>query len=58
VRRVVLSSTIGTMYMDPRRDPDSPLNESSWSDLEYCKKTKVSAPVKMFFFFIPNLVWK
>lgn len=41
VRRVVLSSTIGTMYMDPRRDPDKPLDDSCWSDLEYCKRTKV-----------------
>jgi cinnamoyl-CoA reductase len=41
VRRVVLSSTIGTMYMNPNRDPDAPLDDSCWSDLEYCKKTKV-----------------
>jgi cinnamoyl-CoA reductase len=40
VRRVVLSSTIGAMYMNPHRDPDAPLGESSWSDLEYCKSTK------------------
>ncbi|XP_066321327.1 cinnamoyl-CoA reductase 1-like isoform X1 [Miscanthus floridulus] len=40
MRRVVLSSTIGTMYMDPRRDPDAPLGDSSWSDLEYCKSTE------------------
>ncbi|KAG8070011.1 hypothetical protein GUJ93_ZPchr0006g43663 [Zizania palustris] len=40
VRRVVLSSTIGTMYMDPHRDPDAPLDESCWSDLEYCKNTE------------------
>nr|ACG45043.1 dihydroflavonol-4-reductase [Zea mays] len=40
VRRLVLSSTIGTMYMDPRRDPDAPLGDSSWSDLEYCKSTE------------------
>lgn len=42
VRRLVLSSTIGTMYMDPRRDPDAPLGDSSWSDLEYCKSTEVN----------------
>lgn len=40
VRRLVLSSTIGTMYMDPRRDPEAPLGDSSWSDLEYCKSTQ------------------
>ena len=27
VPRLVLSSTIGTMYMDPRRDPDAPLGD-------------------------------
>jgi hypothetical protein len=48
VRRVVLSSTIGTMYMDPRRDPDSPLDDSFWSDLDYCKNTKVCTPTLHF----------
>ena len=42
MRRVVLSSTIGTMYMNPHRDPDAPLDEWSWSDLEHCKKTVVN----------------
>jgi cinnamoyl-CoA reductase len=42
VRRLVISSTIGTMYMNPHRDPDAPLDESSWSDLEHCKNTKVN----------------
>ena len=42
VRRLVLSSTISAMYMDPRRDPEAPLDESSWSDLDYCKNTEVS----------------
>ncbi|XP_047081033.1 cinnamoyl-CoA reductase 1-like [Lolium rigidum] len=40
VRRVVLSSSIGTMYMNPHRDTDAPLDDSSWSDLEFCKRTK------------------
>ncbi|RLM65633.1 hypothetical protein C2845_PM16G13180 [Panicum miliaceum] len=40
VRRLVLSSTISAMYMDPRRDPEAPLDESSWSDLDYCKNTE------------------
>ncbi|KAF8715103.1 hypothetical protein HU200_027657 [Digitaria exilis] len=40
VRRLVLSSTISAMYMDPRRDPDAPLDDASWSDLDYCKNTK------------------
>jgi cinnamoyl-CoA reductase len=29
------------MYMNPHRDTDAPLDDSSWSDLEYCKRTKV-----------------
>jgi len=30
------------MYMNPHRDPDDPLDEWSWSDLEYCKRTAVN----------------
>lgn len=41
VRRVVFTSSIGTVYMDPNRDPDAIVDESYWSDLEYCKSTKV-----------------
>jgi cinnamoyl-CoA reductase len=52
MRRVVLSSTIGAMYMNPHRDPDAPLGESSWSDLEYCKGTKVT---RFDFFFHPQI---
>ena len=41
VRRVVFTSSIGTVYMDPNRSPDVVVDESCWSDLEYCKNTKV-----------------
>ena len=41
VRRVVLTSSIGAVAMDPNRSPDAVVDESCWSDLDFCKKTKV-----------------
>lgn len=41
VKRVVFTSSIGTVYMDANTNREVVLNESSWSDLEYCKNTKV-----------------
>ncbi|KAK8495070.1 hypothetical protein V6N12_057767 [Hibiscus sabdariffa] len=43
VRRVVFTSSIGAVYMDPNRSPDVVVNESCWSDLEFCKNTKAVA---------------
>ncbi|CAH9145569.1 unnamed protein product [Cuscuta epithymum] len=40
VGRVVFTSSIGAVYMDPNRDPDTVVDESCWSDLEFCKNTK------------------
>ncbi|KGN45220.1 cinnamoyl-CoA reductase 1 [Cucumis sativus] len=40
VRRVVFTSSIGAVYMDPNRGPDDIVDESCWSDLEFCKNTK------------------
>ncbi|XP_054779886.1 cinnamoyl-CoA reductase 1-like [Prosopis cineraria] len=40
VRRVVFTSSIGAVYMDPNRSIDMVIDESCWSDLEYCKNTK------------------
>ncbi|GJN09804.1 hypothetical protein PR202_ga27844 [Eleusine coracana subsp. coracana] len=40
VRRVVFTSSIGAVYMDPRHGPGEEVDETCWSDLEYCKKTK------------------
>ncbi|KAK4413994.1 Cinnamoyl-CoA reductase 1 [Sesamum alatum] len=40
VRRVVLTSSIGAVYMDPNRDPDTVVDETCWSDLDFCKNTK------------------
>ncbi|XP_057732123.1 cinnamoyl-CoA reductase 2-like [Arachis stenosperma] len=40
VRRVIFTSSIGTVYMDPKTSRDQIVDESSWSDLEYCKNTK------------------
>lgn len=44
VRRVVFTSSIGAVYMDPNRGPDEIVDESCWSDLEFCKNTKVGFP--------------
>lgn len=42
VRRVVFTSSIGAVTMDPNRSPDTVVDESCWSDLEFCKNTKVN----------------
>lgn len=41
VKRVVITSSIGAVYMDPNRDPEAVVDESCWSDLDFCKNTKV-----------------
>ncbi|XP_022982786.1 cinnamoyl-CoA reductase 1-like [Cucurbita maxima] len=40
VQRVVFTSSIGTVYMNPNRSPDTVVDESCWSDLDFCKNTK------------------
>ncbi|CAO2211071.1 unnamed protein product [Urochloa humidicola] len=40
VRRVVFTSSIGAVTMDPSRGPDVVVDESCWSDLDFCKKTR------------------
>ncbi|NP_001274901.1 cinnamoyl CoA reductase [Solanum tuberosum] len=40
VGRVVFTSSIGTVYMDPNRAPDKVVDETCWSDLGFCKNTK------------------
>ncbi|KAL5728534.1 cinnamoyl-CoA reductase [Ranunculus cassubicifolius] len=40
VRRVVFTSSIGAVTMDPNRGPDVVVDESCWSDLDFCQKTK------------------
>ncbi|KAK4362174.1 hypothetical protein RND71_017415 [Anisodus tanguticus] len=40
VQRVVFTSSIGTVYMDPNRAPDKVVDETCWSDLDFCKNTK------------------
>lgn len=49
VRRVVFTSSIGAVYMDPNRGPDVVVDESCWSDLEFCKNTKVTT---FFYYFL------
>ncbi|XP_072980115.1 cinnamoyl-CoA reductase 1-like [Typha angustifolia] len=40
VRRVVFTSSIGAVTLNPNRGPDVVVDESCWSDLDFCKKTK------------------
>ncbi|TKW19847.1 hypothetical protein SEVIR_4G046000v4 [Setaria viridis] len=40
VRRVVLTSSIGAVAMDPNRAADAVVDESCWSDLDFCKATR------------------
>jgi nucleoside-diphosphate-sugar epimerase len=51
VRRVVFTSSIGAVTMDPGRGPDVVVDESCWSDLEFCKRTRVSGPALVAFVF-------
>jgi cinnamoyl-CoA reductase len=41
VSRVVFTSSIGAVYMDPQRAPSVVVDESCWSSLDFCKDTKV-----------------
>ncbi|KAK1620797.1 hypothetical protein QYE76_026314 [Lolium multiflorum] len=39
VRRVVFTSSYGAVHMDPNRSPDVVLDETCWSDYDYCKQS-------------------
>jgi len=40
VRRVVLTSSIGAVAMDPGRAAAAVVDESCWSDLDFCRRTR------------------
>lgn len=40
VKRVIFTSSIGAVYMDPNRDPSIVVDESCWSNLDFCRNTK------------------
>lgn len=40
VCHIVCTSSIGAVTMDPNRGPDVVVDESCWSDLDFCKMTK------------------
>lgn len=48
VRRVVFTSSVGAMNMYHNRSPDAVIDESSWSDIEFCKKIKVNIQFYLF----------
>jgi hypothetical protein len=54
VKRVVFTSSYGAVHMDPNRSPDQTLDESCWSDLEFCKQTKVHCSSLNTFAWISN----
>ncbi|KAF7067920.1 hypothetical protein CFC21_073737 [Triticum aestivum] len=39
VRRLVFTSSYGAVHMNPNRSPDTILDETCWSDYEFCKQT-------------------
>jgi cinnamoyl-CoA reductase len=41
VRRAVFTSSYGAVHMDPNRSPDAVLDETCWSDYDFCDKTNV-----------------
>jgi nucleoside-diphosphate-sugar epimerase len=41
VRRVVFTSSYGAVHMNPNRSPDAVLDESCWSDPEFCQREDV-----------------
>ncbi|XP_010539540.1 PREDICTED: cinnamoyl-CoA reductase 1-like isoform X2 [Tarenaya hassleriana] len=40
VKRVVTTSSIAAVHVDPNRDPDAVVDENCWSDLDFCKSAK------------------
>ncbi|XP_015696562.1 cinnamoyl-CoA reductase 1-like isoform X2 [Oryza brachyantha] len=40
VRRVVFTSSYGAVHMDPNRSPDTVMDETCWSDLDFCKRKR------------------
>ncbi|PON78722.1 NAD(P)-binding domain containing protein [Trema orientale] len=45
VKRVVLTSSISAMVPNPSWPPNKPFDESSWTDLDYCKSRQKWYPV-------------
>ncbi|KAL5704785.1 hypothetical protein ACHQM5_023161 [Ranunculus cassubicifolius] len=45
VRRVVITSSISAMVPNPNWDNTAPFDETSWTDLEYCKSRQKWYPV-------------
>jgi nucleoside-diphosphate-sugar epimerase len=45
-RRVVFTSSYGAVHMDPNRSPDAVLDETCWSDYDFCKRSDVSKPTR------------
>lgn len=47
VRRVVVTSSISAMVPNPAWPSEKPFDESSWTDLDYCKSRQVSLSLSL-----------
>ncbi|KAL5211956.1 hypothetical protein ABZP36_022803 [Zizania latifolia] len=47
VRRVVFTSSYGAVHMNPNRSPDAVVDETCWSDPEYCRQNDIYCYAKM-----------
>lgn len=52
LRRVVLTSSSSTVRVRDNIDPNIPLDESSWSSVEFCKKFEVNTSILITFYLI------
>lgn len=43
VERVVVVSSVGAVMMNPDWPPNRPMDEDCWSDIDYCRESKVRA---------------
>ncbi|KAJ8642966.1 hypothetical protein MRB53_004714 [Persea americana] len=41
VERVVVVSTIGAVLMNPNWPPNKPMDEDCWTDIDYCRESKL-----------------
>lgn len=48
IKRVVFVSSVAAVALNPRWPKDQVMDETCWSDKDYCRTTKVSAVRKRF----------
>ncbi|XP_059076101.1 phenylacetaldehyde reductase-like isoform X3 [Cryptomeria japonica] len=45
VKRLVLTSSVSAFVPNPKWPADTPLDETSWTDIDYCKQNGIWYPV-------------